>query len=89
MEIREYIKQETLLFDGAMGTYFASLPHRAEERCELGNLHHSEEIAAIHRLYLEAGCRAIKTNTFPWARTLPRGMTPLPGASSKRAAASL
>lgn len=73
MEIREYIKQETLLFDGAMGTYFASLPHRAEERCELGNLHHSEEIAAIHRLYLEAGCRAIKANTFSVGTDLAAG----------------
>lgn len=73
MDIREYIRQETLLFDGAMGTYFASLPHRAEERCELGNLHHTEEIAAIHREYLEAGCRAIKTNTFSVGTDLAAG----------------
>lgn len=53
-----------LLFDGAMGTYFAAVPGREEERCERANLDRPQEIAAIHRAYLEAGCRAIKTNTF-------------------------
>ena len=47
-----------------MGTYFASLPGRAEERCERANLLCPEEVESIHRAYLEAGCRAIKTNTF-------------------------
>ena len=64
-DIRTYLKEGgPLLFDGAMGTYFAALPGRAEERCELANLTCPEEITAIHRAYLEAGCRAIKTNTF-------------------------
>ena len=64
MDIRTYLKKNVLLFDGAMGTYFAAQPGHAEGRCELANLHHSEEVAAIHRAYLDAGCRAIKTNTF-------------------------
>ena len=65
MDIRTYLQQgNSLLFDGAMGTYFAALPGRAEARCEQANLDHPEEIAAIHKAYLEAGCRAIKTNTF-------------------------
>ena len=65
MDIRTYLKQgKPLLFDGAMGTWFAARPGRAEEPCEQANLTHPEEIAAIHRAYLEAGCRAIKTNTF-------------------------
>ena len=55
MDIRTYIKNKPLLFDGAMGTYFAALPGRADERCELANLAHPEEIAAIHRAYLDAG----------------------------------
>lgn len=53
-----------LLFDGGMGTYFASLPGCMDERCELANLTRPEKITAIHRDYLEAGCRCIKTNTF-------------------------
>ncbi|MDE6260501.1 MAG: bifunctional homocysteine S-methyltransferase/methylenetetrahydrofolate reductase [Oscillospiraceae bacterium] len=65
MNIREYLAQDRpLLFDGAMGTYFASRPGRIEARCEPENVNHPEEIAAIHRAYLEAGCRAIRTNTF-------------------------
>ena len=65
MDIRTYLAQGTpLLFDGAMGTYFTSFPGRAEARCERANLEHPEEISAIHRAYLEAGCQAIKTNTF-------------------------
>lgn len=65
MNIREYLAQGApLLFDGAMGTYYASRPGRAEARCEPANLNHPEEVAAIHRAYLEAGARAIRTNTF-------------------------
>lgn len=65
MKIRSYLKTGgSLLFDGAMGTYYASRPNRAEAQCEPANLDRPEEIAAIHRSYLEAGCRAIRTNTF-------------------------
>lgn len=43
-----------LLFDGAMGTYYAA-------RCERECLDHPDEVAAIHRAYLEGGCRTIRT----------------------------
>lgn len=73
-DIRTFLKTgEPLLFDGAMGTYFAALPGRSGERCELGSLRRPEEIAAIHRAYLEAGCRAVKTNTFTVSLDLARG----------------
>ena len=65
IDIRTYLKENgPLLFDGAMGTCYAALPGRAEQRCELASLTAPDEIAAIHRAYLDAGCRAIKTNTF-------------------------
>ncbi len=65
MNIREFLAQgRPLLFDGAMGTYYAARPGRAEARCEPANLEAPDEIAAIHRAYLEAGCKAIRTNTF-------------------------
>ena len=65
MTIREYLDQgKPLVFDGAMGTYYASLPGRAGERCELANTEHPEDVLAIHRRYLEAGSRALRTNTF-------------------------
>ena len=65
MEIRRYLAQgKPLLFDGAMGTCYAALPGRAEARCERACLDHPEEVQVIHTAYLEAGSRAVKTNTF-------------------------
>ena len=68
-----YTPEHPLLFDGAIGTLFAALPGRAGERCERASLDHPEEIAAIHRAYLEAGARAIKTNTFSVGTDLAQG----------------
>ncbi len=74
MDIRSDLAQgKPLLFDGAMGTYFAAQPGRAGERCERANVICPEEIKAIHRAYLEAGCRAIKTNTFSVGADLAAG----------------
>lgn len=64
MEIRSYLKDHILLFDGAMGTYYAARNRQGEPCCEMANLSMPEEIRAIHRAYLAAGCGAIKTNTF-------------------------
>jgi len=64
MDIREALKSGKLLFDGAMGTYFASLPSMTENRCEMANIEHPEVIRDIHRAYIKAGSRAIRTNTF-------------------------
>ena len=71
--LKEYLQDHTLFVDGAMGTYFASLSGRSSERCELASLDHPDEITAIHRAYLEAGCRAIKTNTFSVGADLAAG----------------
>lgn len=63
MDIRQELREKRpLLFDGGMGTYFAE--KFPGERCEAASLTRPGEIAAIHRSYLEAGCRALKTNTF-------------------------
>lgn len=64
MNVRAYCEKRVLLFDGAMGTYFARRTERAGAGCELSNLSAPEEILAIHREYIAAGCNAIKTNTF-------------------------
>lgn len=53
-----------LLFDGAMGTYLAEKHAGGITRCELNNLRHPERVTQAHREYIEAGARAIKTNTF-------------------------
>ena len=73
ISIREELQKGTLLFDGAMGTYFSSLPGRASFRCERANLDYPEEVAAIHEAYMAAGCRAIKTNTFTLCSDLAEG----------------
>ncbi len=63
--IREFLKDNVLLFDGAMGTLCAErIPSSIGTPCELLNLSHPEEIAKIHEDYIKAGARAIKTNTF-------------------------
>ncbi|MDE6567630.1 MAG: homocysteine S-methyltransferase family protein [Lachnospiraceae bacterium] len=63
--IWEYLAEQPLVFDGAMGTYLAEqYPQYAAEVCEKLNITHPDVIQEIHRAYLEAGAVAIKTNTF-------------------------
>lgn len=64
MKVREYLKEYTLLFDGGMGTYYSQRNHSPGTGCELASISQPELIEEIHREYLEAGCRALKTNTF-------------------------
>lgn len=64
MELREYLKHKTLLFDGAMGTYFRARYTDELGKCELANCTAPERVAEIHKAYLDCGARAIKTNTF-------------------------
>ena len=64
MDIRSYLRKNVLLFDGAMGTYYARRFPKGEACCERANLTAPDDIAAIHRAYIEAGSRAVKTNTF-------------------------
>ncbi|SDB12620.1 bifunctional homocysteine S-methyltransferase/methylenetetrahydrofolate reductase [Eubacterium oxidoreducens] len=53
-----------LLFDGGTGTYFAQKNHKMGLGSEYANLSNPKLIREIHTEYLEAGCNAIKTNTF-------------------------
>jgi len=62
MTIQEYLKTSPLLFDGGMGTYFAS--KFPGIHCEDANLTHPDQILSIHNAYINAGSHAIKTNTF-------------------------
>lgn len=56
-------KEGYLLFDGAMGTYYAS-QKGTKQACELANMNDKDTIMNIHREYIAAGAMAIKTNTF-------------------------
>ncbi len=71
MEIRDFLKKDVLLFDGAMGTYCAQLlPEQIGVPCEILNVTHANTIKDIHKQYIDAGARAIKTNTFQANRIL-------------------
>ncbi|MDF2879127.1 MAG: bifunctional homocysteine S-methyltransferase/methylenetetrahydrofolate reductase, partial [Clostridia bacterium] len=58
------IKERPLIFDGAMGTYYASICENPLAKCELANIYDRETILNIHKEYISAGSQAIKTNTF-------------------------
>lgn len=64
MTVREYLKKFILLFDGAMGTLYAERASEPLDKCEEGNLRDPELVLNIHRDYIDAGAKAIKTNTY-------------------------
>lgn len=63
MDIREYLQNNRLITDGAMGTYFDSGKNK-EIMAEEANLSDPEEIQKIHVEYIRAGARLLRTNTF-------------------------
>lgn len=61
--VRELLAQGVLLFDGATGTALCAQSGEGvavERLC----LTQPQRVLALHRAYLAAGCKAIKTNTF-------------------------
>ncbi|MCC6580511.1 MAG: homocysteine S-methyltransferase family protein [Phycisphaeraceae bacterium] len=64
LDLRKAVAQRTLLVDGAMGTQLF-LRGLAPGQCgEAWNRDRPDDVAAIHRAYLQAGCDAVTTNTF-------------------------
>lgn len=59
----EYIKEKKVLCDGGFGTYYGALTG-SEEPCEKANLENPEFVKKIHKEYIQAGARFIRTNTF-------------------------
>ncbi|NLL78397.1 MAG: bifunctional homocysteine S-methyltransferase/methylenetetrahydrofolate reductase [Clostridiales bacterium] len=76
MNIREYLKEHKLLCDGAFGTWFseklftgqshvdAVSAENTGEIPEKANLSAPELVKEIHKEYIEAGAKLIRTNTF-------------------------
>jgi len=64
MNLCERLGREWLFFDGGTGTILQERGLKAGELPELWNLTHADEIIALNRAYLEAGCDIINTNTF-------------------------
>ena len=63
MTIREYLQNKKLLTDGAFGTYFSG-KYNSEMLPELANMKAPDQVRTIHREYIAAGARLIRTNTF-------------------------
>ncbi len=63
MSLREFLKGNRIITDGAMGTYFAS---QFQKDCtsEEANLEDAALIKDIHISYIKAGADLIRTNTF-------------------------
>ena len=64
MNIREHLKRNRLIMDGAMGTYYADRYARRGEPSEIGNFDAPLAVRAIHMEYIKAGAGLIRTNTF-------------------------
>ena len=64
MKLKDFLKENILLMDGAMGTYYQQIQENKENVAELANLSQPEVILNIHKEYLAAGADIIRTNTF-------------------------
>lgn len=62
--ITDRFGKEWIYFDGGLGTMLQERGLQGGEYPETWNLTHSEELIAIHKAYLEAGCHVINANTF-------------------------
>ena len=65
MNLKKLLTQtQPVLTDGAMGTYFSALTGVDARLCEKYNLLSPDVIGEIHRAYLRAGAKLLRTNTF-------------------------
>lgn len=65
MKLSDLLKTtKPLLADGAMGTYYSEITGLDISMCELSNRDAPGVIEEIHRAYVKAGARLLRTNTF-------------------------
>jgi homocysteine S-methyltransferase len=70
MKIKEYLKENRLIPDGSMGTYYSSIVNQPGAVSEYANLTSPDIIERIHMDYLAAGARMLRTNTFAAYRSV-------------------
>lgn len=63
MSVRQYLKDNILVCDGAFGTYYSASGGKCDV-AEQANFSEPEKVVEIHREYIEAGAGMIRTNTF-------------------------
>ncbi|MGM0507731.1 MAG: bifunctional homocysteine S-methyltransferase/methylenetetrahydrofolate reductase [Fusobacteriota bacterium] len=65
ISLKEYIKKNgKLITDGAMGTYYSIKSNNKSTISELANIEDPRLIKEIHKEYIDAGAKLIRTNTF-------------------------
>ena len=64
MNVKEFLQQNTVYLDGAMGTLLQKAGLALGELPESWNLTHADVIEDIHRAYFDAGSHIVATNTF-------------------------
>lgn len=62
--LREYLLENVLLTDGAMGTYYSEITGDNISKCEFANINNPSIIEEIHNQYIASGAKLIRTNTF-------------------------
>ena len=64
METKEYLKDNLLIFDGAMGTMLQREGLPIGDNPEIFGVRNPDKLLKIHKKYLEAGSNVLTTNTF-------------------------
>lgn len=64
MKIKEYLKHNLLIFDGAMGTMLQKEGLPIGDNPEIFGMKNPHKLLKIHKKYLDAGCNVLTTNTF-------------------------
>ena len=64
MDVKQYISEHILVFDGAMGTMLQKKGLKTGDLPECFNITHPDIVSEIHREYVQAGSDIITTNTF-------------------------
>ena len=64
VEIKEYLKDNILIFDGAMGTMLQKEGLPIGDNPEIFGIKNPHKLLKIHKKYLEAGSNVLTTNTF-------------------------
>lgn len=64
MKILDYLKNNILYFDGAMGTVLQKQGLKAGYMPEKWNTENPDAIISVHKAYFDAGANVVSTNTF-------------------------
>ncbi|MDF2844950.1 MAG: Methionine synthase (cobalamin-dependent), methyltransferase domain [Herbinix sp.] len=62
--MKEFLKDNHIIPDGSMGTYYSQIVNQPGAISEFANLSSPAVIERIHTEYLNAGARILRTNTF-------------------------